>query len=139
MALTKNSSRLKTQSGSSLIEAAIVMPVIIACVCGILQWGLIFGYQIVVGHAAAVASRVISSEPNSYTDTDIETAARNAATPLISGTSLTVTVTPFTQGGISLKRITCTYNLSLMMSFVVPGQVGGVLTLTGNATAQPAA
>lgn len=129
-------SRRIASSGSALIEAAVGIPLIIFVLFGTIQWGIIMGTQIILGHGAATGARLVSTANPPPLTSDITTAVTNAVGTFLrtDNAHLTINQTSWTDGARNYTRVDCTYNLDLIVSTVVPSQVGGVLTLRTNAT-----
>lgn len=50
--------RLKSESGQALVEFALVLPLLILIICGIIDFGWIFGNQLLLSNACKEATRV---------------------------------------------------------------------------------
>lgn len=134
----------KSELGATLIEAAIVFPIVMFLLFGIIQWGLIFCAQITVTNAAATGGRLVAGQNSEVTPTVTEgqiiSAAQDAVDPFLVPANLNVQVTPSPLpslgGGINTVTITCTYQYPLLLRYVVPGQSNGFLEITSTTTAR---
>jgi len=85
--------------GAAAVEFALVMPILLALVFGIINFGFIFAAQISLNNSARDASRAgvvkpLSSTGTAITCSQIATLARNGATTLgLDKTKITITVT----------------------------------------------
>lgn len=81
----------KNEQGQSVVEAAIVLPILLLLICGILDFGWIFAHQIMLNNAARDAARyAIVNTDDIYLETTLETRAITSGTR---GTADTVDVT----------------------------------------------
>jgi Flp pilus assembly protein TadG len=81
----------RTESGAAAVEFALVAPILIILVFGVISFGIIFGQQLALGNAAREASRYGVVEGR--TCSQVTTAAKDAAHTIgMSGTDVTVTV-----------------------------------------------
>ena len=78
------------KSGQSLVETALVLPIIILVLLGIIDFGLLFNNYIVITNASREASR---SAAVGLSDSDISLMVGNLTTTL-DQTLLTVTISP---------------------------------------------
>lgn len=60
----------RDEQGQSLVEAAIVLPILLLLICGILDFGWIFSHQIMLNNAARDSARYAIVN---YGDADLET------------------------------------------------------------------
>lgn len=59
----------KDEQGQSIVEAAIVLPILLLLICGILDFGWIFSHQIMLNNAARDSARYAIVN---YSDADLE-------------------------------------------------------------------
>jgi len=89
--------RWKSEKGQSMVEFALVLPILILLVCGILDFGWIFANQLAAENASREAARqcaVDSTADAQAIVTDIAPTLDGAvATVSVSGSELKVTVT----------------------------------------------
>ena len=60
----------RDEQGQSIVEAAIVLPILLLLICGILDFGWIFSHQIMLNNAARDSARYAIVN---YSDVDLET------------------------------------------------------------------
>lgn len=128
---------LRSEAGATLVEAAVVVPLIITLLLGMVQYGLIFGGYLTLQHAAAVASRAVYSG-------NVEAAARAAVTPYLQSAQLTtsavtsnvvVTLSDGTSQVLPVTNLTLDYNFPVYFKLVVPGTSSdGTIRLRSQAT-----
>ncbi|MCO6431950.1 MAG: pilus assembly protein [Deltaproteobacteria bacterium] len=119
------------QRGATLVEAAIVLPILVFVLFGLVQFALIFTTEANLRAAAATGARVVSLSNPPPTDGEIVAAARAAATAMLDDAKLQVAVSA---GPINdTKRLNLTYTLPLLMPQIVPGSVGGNLDIVSSA------
>ena len=80
----------KRKDGQAMVEFALVLPVLILLICGIIDFGWIFGNQIIVNNATREAARYTAIHYNDSTTYDvaltqdvIERKAENLDTPSV--------------------------------------------------------
>ena len=131
-------SNSESERGSSMLELALILPVIASLLFGIIQWGLIFSAYITVRNAAMVGTRecALWLGDNSTAGTK----AKNALAPAL---SLDATSCP--SGGLS-PCATCAcsktgdsicsmnYSLHIFFPFVVPGSSGARFKISAQST-----
>jgi Flp pilus assembly protein TadG len=127
------------QSGQSLVEFAIALPLLSVLLFGIIQYGFIFGTYITLRNASSVGARqaIINSGNGATGTSNIMAAAANAVGPLLDPNQATVTVlaTNLTSG--SGTSVEVSYPLKLIIPFVVPGAGnGGTRTITATTIIQ---
>ncbi|MFE1854927.1 TadE/TadG family type IV pilus assembly protein [Streptomyces sp. NPDC059489] len=130
--------RLRSDEGSAAIEAAIILPALIAFLCMAIAGGRIVTSGAKIDSAAEDAAREASLH---RTAAAAQSAARSAAADSLNDQGITCTSTHVTinTGGLSVPvgqvgtvtvTLTCTVNLS---DLLLPG-VPGAKTLTSTAT-----
>jgi Flp pilus assembly protein TadG len=124
---------LRSEHGQTAVEFALVAPILIALLLGIVQAGIAFhNYLSVTDAARAVARKAILVRFTPLTQTQINQIADNAS-PDLDPTQLTATVTPdptdptFTTAGSTIT-VTVTYPYHLQL-FGIP-VIDGTLTST---------
>jgi hypothetical protein len=85
--------RRNTDSGASAVEFALVLPLLLMLVFGIVEWGLAFG-RIHSMEAAAREGARLASLGRDVQEPEVVARARGAASVLIDPDELDVTVTP---------------------------------------------
>lgn len=122
----------KRETGQSLIEFAMTLPLLALLLFGIIQYGFIFNAYMSLRHGMHVAARAASLPSPTN---DVKSVACGAITPMLDCARLgNVTSSQVTIGGVSAVRVDGSYGLPLIVSFVVPGSVGNTYTLTASAT-----
>lgn len=126
------SRRQGTARGQSLVELALVMPVLLGLFGLILQGGLIFSDQIGLEHAASEASAWAEQNPQTATAGDTGTVAQHISQQLCGATDLNFTTsasapTKYCQSGTLTVHVTVR---STPTSMVGPQATGAVLGAT---------
>lgn len=122
----------RTETGQTLVEFALTLPLLALLLFGIIQYGFIFNAYMTLRHGMHVAARSLSlpSVTNSA-----QSIVCGAVQPMLDcGRLGTPTVTTNTVGSISSVQVSGNYGLPLIIRFVVPGAVGNTLTITASAT-----
>jgi Flp pilus assembly protein TadG len=123
----------KAQSGQTLVEFAIALPLLATMLFAIIQWGFLFNGYMTLRHAANVTARSIALANGAVTNA---TSIANAALgPMLSPASLTsVSVSNATVStAADSYSVKLTYTMDLFFPFVVPGTTSGTKTLTAGA------
>jgi Flp pilus assembly protein TadG len=113
----RNHTNLRRESGQAAVEFAMVVPLLLALLLGIIQAGVAFHNYITVTDAARAAARkAVTARVSSVSVSDVQQAALDAAGDL-DQKKLTVTVDDptdpsFTHGGSTLS-VTVTYPYSI--------------------------
>jgi Flp pilus assembly protein TadG len=129
----KRRSHLRSEHGQTAVEFALVAPILIALLLGIVQAGIAFhNYLSVTDAARAVARKAILVRFTPLTQTQVNQIAQNASPDLDPGSlNATVTADPtdptFTTAGSTIT-VTVTYPYHLQL-FGIP-VVDGTLTST---------
>lgn len=110
------------RKGQSLVETALVLPVIFLILMGIVEFGLAFNNYLMVGNASREGAR---SAAVGATDQQIQSVVGNVASTL-NASRLTVTVTPAqsTRKKGDEVSVTVEYDYSLItpiISAIIPG------------------
>lgn len=116
-----NIRNLKNETGQTMTEFAIVLPILVVLLFGIIQFGILFNNYITLTDAARAGAREAAVSRN---DADpngaATTAVRNAAADL-NQTNLGVTVNSAWQAGTDVT-VTATYPWSIsLLGWVVSG------------------
>ena len=121
------------EDGQAAVEFALVAPVLIALLLGIIQAGVAFNHYLAVTDAARAAARqAVEARVAGVTVSDIQQAAQNAA----GGLDLTGRVTvadpsdpTFTQGGSTITvTVTYPYSISVLGWAVSSGDLQSTMT-----------
>jgi Flp pilus assembly protein TadG len=124
--------RYRQHSGQALVEFALCLPFLAVLLFGIIQYGFIFNAYMTLRHATHVAARTVSLPGNTNT---AESVVSQAISPMLQPSNLgAVTTTPTSIGGVPAFTVGASYNLPLIIKFVVPGATGSSLTITAQAT-----
>ncbi len=119
----------RQQSGSQLVEFALVIPVLLAVIFGICQYGIMFADYITLRNASAAAARqdMVNSNNNHQLAQEL---AQATLPPLLDPASLTFTAGITNLASGNAQVITLSYPLKLIIPYIVPGASNGVRTLT---------
>jgi len=113
------------ESGSQLVETALVLPIFLVVISAIAQYGLIFASYITLRHASAVGARQAIITVSNNTNL-IASAAKGAVGPLLDSNLVGVTVTTnATVNGSVATTVRLSYPISLIIPYVVPPFTGG--------------
>lgn len=121
----KRKSHWGDEEGVTLIEGAVILPLLTFLLFAIIQWALIMSAHVSVRNGAAVAARrfLVSPVPaSSNWNSEARTIAASTLGPLYDGTRLTANVQqPVIVGVASAYQVTLTYSLPLFIPWTVPG------------------
>ncbi len=118
--------RLRTERGAVAVEFALVLPLLVAMLLGIMEFGLMYNGQVSVTNAAREAARTMAVTNDAAA---ARAAARAAAPSLNPGiTNAEVAIDPATCTPGATARITITHPFGSITRFFGPG-----VTLTGRA------
>jgi Flp pilus assembly protein TadG len=130
----RNHTSLRRESGQSAVEFALVAPVLIAVLLGIVQAGIAFHDYITVTDAARAAARkAVTARVSGISVSDVQQAAKDAAGDL-DPTKLNVTVDDptdpgFSQGGSTLSvTVTYPYSINVLGWVVASGNLTSRMT-----------
>jgi len=128
--------RFKTKNGQSLVEFALLLPLLALLLFGIIQYGFIFSAYMTLRHGAHVTARTATMAGfNTSNTSNVTSIASGAITPMLSAANLRpAIVTTTTVGGLDAVKVQLTYDLPLIVQFVVPNSSGNVLTISADAT-----
>jgi len=125
---------LRGEHGQAVVEFALVVPLLIALLLGIVQAGVAFNHYVTVTDAArAAARRAITARISGLTVADITAAAQSAASDLDS-TKLGVTVSDPTDPTFSTSGSTLTVTVTYPYSINVLGWAVSSGTLSSSMT-----
>lgn len=117
--------RYKRKDGQSLVEIALVLPVLLLILTGIIDFGMLFNNYLIVGNASREGAR---SAAVGSTDEQIRTVVYNVASTLDSS-RLTITITPDqttgrTTGDSVAVTVEYEYNMiTPIIAAIVPGPI----------------
>jgi Flp pilus assembly protein TadG len=126
--------RIRDQRGQAAVEFALVVPVLIALLLGILQCGIAFSHYLTVTDAArAGARKAILLRVSNVTPGDVADAVRSAA-PDLNSTDLGITVgdasdPSFSKGGSTVTvTVTYPYSINVLGWVVSSGNLTSTMT-----------
>ena len=137
--IPKKQSRAIRQTGSSLVELAITIPLLMTVLLGAVQWSLVWSARLTLSHAASVGARYASTGPEDSKPAPgaVSIVTRNSIVGLVDPTDVTVTVTNYTLSTANdSRRIVVDYDLDLIFPYVVPGSTNGELPIQVEAIAR---
>ncbi|MFD1020639.1 TadE/TadG family type IV pilus assembly protein [Thalassobacillus hwangdonensis] len=120
---------MKSRSGQSLVELALILPILLIILFGIVDFGRLFHAYLTIDHAGREAARAASVQND---DSTIIAKAR-ASTAGLDSDQLTVTLSP---GGSRPSGSEVTITLSYQIGFITPlvSSLASPLTLTDTTT-----
>lgn len=122
-------SRKRNERGAVAVEFALVLPILVALVLGIVEFGRAYNAQISITHAAREAARTMAIQDDPAA---ARAAAINAApslTPALTDGQITVSPADCTVGATA--SVTIQYNVTFISGWFGPG-----VDLTGTAAMQ---
>jgi Flp pilus assembly protein TadG len=132
--MNKTITAARAERGQTAVEFALVAPVLIALLLGILQCGIAFSHYLTVTDAARVAARkAILLRVSNVTTSDVTQAAQTAASGL-STSSLGVSVADptdpsFSQGGSTvIVTVTYPYSINILGWVVTSGNLSSTMS-----------
>ena len=125
----------RDKSGQALTEFAIALPLLSLLLFAIIQYGFIFAAYVTLRHGAHYTARTAALAGADSGTSNMTAIAKAAITPMLDPTQLeSVVVTSNEVSGISAMNAQLTYDLPLIISFVVPGASSGTMVLKADAT-----
>ena len=121
--------RLRSESGQSMVEFALLLPILLVVALGILQFGIIYNNYVTLTDATRAGARKAAVGRQSANPVgDCQTAVRNSATDL-TASSLTATCTSTWQMGADVTvTATYPYKISLLGLVVKTGRLSSTTT-----------
>lgn len=135
---------IRTDRGASAVEFALIAPILLLLLIGIINFGLLFGQSLAISNAARQAARYAVVQGNSCDS--VKSQAVSAASPLVSITAANVDVSRPGLGSCSGATteacksssttltdnvtVTLTYTAQVPVASFVPG-LGSTKTLRG--------
>ena len=111
---------LGRKSGSQLVEFALVVPILLILLFGIIQYSLFFWGYVTIRTASAIGARqAIVSPGNVDLITSVAQGAA-AAPPLLMSNKVNVTVATNSASGPLITTVTVSYNFPIFIPFVIP-------------------
>jgi Flp pilus assembly protein TadG len=115
---------LRSERGSVAVEFALILPILVALLFGIVEFGRAYNAQISVTAAAREGARVMSIQKNVATTQDAVIAASPSLNPQLTNGQIVITPVSCTAG--TNTTVTVTYHLNFMT-----GLFGKGVDLTG--------
>ncbi len=123
------------KSGQALTEFAITLPLLALLLFAIIQYGFIFAAYVTLRHGAHYTARTAALAGGDTGTSNTLAVAKSSITPMLDANQLqSAVVTSNTVGGLPAINAQLTYNLPLIVPFVIPGSSGGAKVLTAAAT-----
>ncbi len=122
-----NTSKHSSSRGISLIEVAILLPVLAVILVGILQYGLLFAGYLTLHNAAVSCVRFAALNNQDASPAELAVVARESIEPLLKPMHLRaprVDMNAAVAGIARARRVELTYDMPLLVPFLVP-QAGG--------------
>jgi len=121
--IVKRVERFHKQEGAAAVEFALLLPVLLIILLGIIDFGLYFYNDLQLTHAARDAARYLSVGNS----TGAQQALDDAKDRLVSTSTPAVTLTPGSQGQEATVTVTATYNfITPLPAFVGIGSSVGI-------------
>ncbi len=123
---------MKNERAGVMVEMAIIAPVLALMLLGFVQIGLIVIAKIGIHNAATVAARYAVLDGVSKNQADIDDAVERSLPPTISFSDINIDYRddyPIGTGTDEATRVLVTYDMPLMVPYVIPNSSGGILTI----------
>jgi Flp pilus assembly protein TadG len=114
----------RSERGAAAVEFALVLPVLILLVLGLIEFSRVYNIQISLSNAAREGARSMAIQNSLPTAKSAAIAAAPSINPAITTGQITITPATCTSGGN--VAVTINYNVALMTGFF-----GASLPLTG--------
>ncbi len=121
------------RSSQTIVEFALVIPLLALMLFAIIQYGFLFAAQITVRNASAVGARRAVLSGGSAADA--QAIAQQAVAPLLNPHLVTATLQATNIAGATAQSMTVSYPYPLIIPFVIPGG-GKTRTLTSTTIMQ---
>jgi Flp pilus assembly protein TadG len=118
----------RRESGSDIVEFAVLLPVFALLLFGIVQYALLFTAYITIRKASDAGAR--QAIVSNMTTNNIVEVARSAVGPLLNPGSLTVTSTATNMNGRPGMVVNVSYPFQLIIPYIVPGRDASTSTRT---------
>jgi Flp pilus assembly protein TadG len=123
-----------------MVEMALIMPLFLLILFGIIQYCLLFSAYMTVRNAAAVAARyaALTQDPEPTQD-QVAATARAAVQPALDPARLdqvTVDMNATVGSAGGAKMVTLRYQYPVLISFVIPGASSGQVPISVSAVAR---
>jgi Flp pilus assembly protein TadG len=130
MTTSRRSQDLRSERGQTAVEFALVAPVLIVLLLGVLQIGIAFNHYLAVTDAArAGARKAIIARVSGATPADIEASVRAAAVDLDQSQLKVVVADPTWSAGSDVTvTVTYPYSIDLLGVVVASGNLTSTMT-----------
>jgi Flp pilus assembly protein TadG len=130
MTTSRRSQDIRSERGQTAVEFALVAPVLIVLLLGVLQIGIVFNHYLAVTDAArAGARRAIVARVAGATPADIEASVRAAAVDLDQSQLKVVVADPTWSAGSDVTvTVTYPYSIDLLGVVVASGNLTSTMT-----------
>lgn len=105
---------LKEEKGQALVELALILPVLLLLVFGIVEFGRVYGAYLTVNHAAREGARAAAV---GFNDIDTEEVVLNASSSL-AAENVKITIAPSTRVRGEEVRVRVSYPVELYAPFI---------------------
>jgi Flp pilus assembly protein TadG len=119
--------RFRSEDGAVAVEFALLLPLLVALLLGIMEFGLLYNAQITLTNAAREGVRTVAIENDQAAARNHVRAAAIVLDPAVSNTDIGFSPTGTCVAGVT-ATVTITYHYSYLTGFFGDG-----LTLTGRA------
>lgn len=116
---------LRDDRGAAAVEFALVLPVLLLLVFGLMEFSRLYNVQISLSNAAREGARVMAIEKDPAIARSAASAAAPSVTPAITGSQIAISPNSSCEAGDTVN-VRITYEVALMT-----GWFGPDLTLTG--------
>lgn len=104
----------KHERGQTLVEFAIILPLLITLALGAVDMGRLFYYDVAFQNALRESARYASKYPSTPTSTLLSIIQNESGLPAGSVTSVTLTNITGANSGASLEQVTATYSFTFV-------------------------
>jgi len=128
---------VRRRTGSTLFEFAIVVPVLLALLFGIIEWGYIFAARTTIRNATVVAARAAlpGATTNNVDIAGIQQIAKNAIMPLLPVTGSNPTVNVLTNAVLGDTTNAISVQMTYKLKVFIPWAKIGTTNNTMNVSA----
>jgi Flp pilus assembly protein TadG len=116
---------LRDERGAAAVEFALLLPVLLLLVFGLMEFSRLYNVQISLSNAAREGARSMAIENNTAVARSAAIAAAPSVTPAITAAQISVSPSPTCAAGAT-ATVRITYDVALMTGWFGPN-----LTLTG--------
>jgi len=116
---------LRDERGAAAVEFALVLPLLLLLIFGLMEFGRLYNVQISLSNAAREGARTMAIDNDPVAARSAAIAAAPSITPVITSSQIAVSPNPSCVRGAT-TTVVITYNVALMTGWFGPN-----LTLTG--------